>query len=98
MADKLGPRAHAGTVPEAVAYSSLILLAVPYSAPPLIARDNGAAPAGKIIIDASNPIARRDGAVVIVPLARAMDFAPGTALFGKAIPADELRERLGTTQ
>lgn len=31
---------------------------------------------------------------VIVPLARAMEFAPGTALFGKGVPADELRKQL----
>jgi hypothetical protein len=35
---------------------------------------------------------------VVVPLARAMDFAPGTALFGKAIPVSELRKQLGVAQ
>jgi predicted dinucleotide-binding enzyme len=32
---------------------------------------------------------------VVVPLARAMDFAPGTELFGRGLPADELKGRLG---
>jgi predicted dinucleotide-binding enzyme len=166
MAAKLGARAHVGTVPEAIAFGNVVFLAVPYSALPQIGRDNAAALAGKIVIDASNPIARRDGQVaeeamasgigptslkylpgvryvrtfnsvgaeqlerdshragtpigvpmagddaqaikvatqlvrdagfepVAVPLARAMDFAPGTALFGRGLPADELEGRLG---
>ena len=32
---------------------------------------------------------------VLLPLSRAMDFAPGTAVFGKALPVSELRNRLG---
>ena len=42
----------------------------------------------------------RDAGVepVVLPLARAMDFAPGTPLFGKAFPVSELRKRLGMTQ
>lgn len=32
---------------------------------------------------------------VVLPLSRAMDFAPGTAVFGKALPVSELRNRLG---
>jgi hypothetical protein len=35
---------------------------------------------------------------VVVPLARAMDFAPGTALFGRPIPVAELRKLLGVAQ
>ena len=167
MASKLGPRARVGTVPEAIAFSDVVLLAVPYSALPQIGRDNGAALRGKILIDASNPVVRRDGAVaeeamskgigptslkylpgvryvrtfnpvgtgalereshraetpigmpvfgddaqavkvasqlvrdagfepVVAPLARAGDFAPGTPLFGKPTPVDEVRKYLGT--
>ena len=166
LASRLGPRAHAGTVAEAAAFGPVVFLAVPYSALPEIGRDNAKALAGKVLLDASNPIVRRDGPVaeeamangiaatsmkylpgvryvrafnpvgagelrrqahragtpigmpvagddadalkvaaalvreagfepVIVPLARALAFAPGTALFGRAVPADELRERLG---
>jgi predicted dinucleotide-binding enzyme len=169
MAAKLGPRAKVGTVQEAVAFGDVIFLAVPYSAVPQIGRENAAGLKGKVLIDASNPIARRDGAVaeeamasgigstslkylpgvryvrtfnsvgtgqlerdnhragtpvgiplagddaqavkvasqlvrdagfepVAVPLARAMDFAPGTGLFGKGLPADELRARLGNAK
>jgi predicted dinucleotide-binding enzyme len=165
MATKLGPRAHAGTVAEAAAFGDVIFLAVPYSALPEVGRDNAQALSGKVLIDASNPVARRDGPVaeeamangigrtslkylpgvryvrafnpvgagelrrlsnpggptigmpvagddaqavktasqlvrdagfepVVVPLARAMDFAPGTAIFGRPTPVDELRQRL----
>jgi predicted dinucleotide-binding enzyme len=165
MAAKLGPRAHVGTVAQAAAFADVIFLAVPYSALPEIGRDNAKALSGKVLIDASNPIPRRDGAVaeeamasgigstsmkylpgvryvrafnpvgagelkrlsnrgaptigmpmagddaqavktasqlvrdagfepVVVPLARAMDFAPGTAIFGRPTPVDELRQRL----
>ena len=165
MAGKLGPRARVGTVQEAIAFGPVMLLVVPYGALPGIGRDNAKTLAGKILVDASNPIAGRDGQVaeeamangigatslkylpgtryvrafnpvgsgslqsesnrpgtpigmplagddaqavkvasqlvrdagfepVVVPLARAMDFAPGTALFGRAIPVDELRTRL----
>jgi predicted dinucleotide-binding enzyme len=169
MAAKLGPRAHVGTVPEAAAFGSVIFLAVPYSALPGIGRDNAQALAGKVLIDASNPIVRRDGPVaeeamksgiaptslkylpgvryvrafnpvgagqlrelshragtpigmpmagddavavktatqlvrdagfepVVLPLSRAMDFAPGTPLFGRATPVDELRQKLGAAK
>ena len=165
MAARLGPRAHVGTVAEAIAFGPVVFIAVPYSALPGIGRDNAAALKGRIVIDASNPIVRRDGAVaeeamasgigatslkylpgtryvrtfnsvgtgtleresrragtplgiplagddaeavkiasqlardagfepVVVPLSRAMDFAPGTALFGKGLPVDELRKQL----
>ena len=166
MASKLGPRARVGSVSDAMAFSDVILLAVPYSALPQIGKDNAAALRGKIVIDASNPVVRRDGAVaeeamangigptslkylpgtryvrafnpvgtgalereshrtdapigmpvfgddpqaikvasqlvrdagfepVVAPLARAGDFAPGTPLFGKATPVDEVRKYLG---
>ncbi len=58
----LGPNARAGTVAEAVAFGDVILLAVPYTAVPDIAKEYGKALATKIlVIDASNPIPDRDG-------------------------------------
>jgi predicted dinucleotide-binding enzyme len=169
MAAKLGPRAHVGTVPEAIAFSNVILLAVPYAALPDVGREFGVLLAGKFIIDASNPVVRRDGAIaeealakgigatslkylpgtryvrafnpvgfklleaegfragtpagmpvagddaqaiaiatqlvrdvgfepVVVPLARANDFAPGTPLYGKASSVDEWRKYLGVAR
>jgi predicted dinucleotide-binding enzyme len=168
MTAKLGPRAHVGTVEQAIAYGNVLLLAVPYSALPEIGRDHAAGLAGKIVVDASNPVVRRDGEVaeeahkngvgptslkylpgvryvrafnpvgtaelerqaertsgaplgmpvagddaaavkvasqlvrdigmepVVVPLSRAMAFAPGTPIFGKAQPVEDLRKYLST--
>jgi predicted dinucleotide-binding enzyme len=168
LVEGLGPRARAGSVGEAAAFGEVVLIAVPYAALPQIGRDNAAALSGKIVIDACNPIAARDGEIVeeamtngigptsqkylpgarlvrafnpvgyrnfegeprsgekigmplagddpeavkiaaqlardagvepvVLPLARAMDFAPGTPLFGKAMPVSELRSRLGIAQ
>jgi predicted dinucleotide-binding enzyme len=171
LVESLGPRARAGSVADAIAFGDVVLIAVPYSALPDIGRENAARLAGKVVIDASNPIAARDGEIVkeamangigqtskkylpgtrlvrafnpvgyrnfaddgqspsggeligmpvagddadaikvasqlvrdsglepvVVPLARAMEFAPGTQLFGKAFPVAELRTRLGVAQ
>jgi 8-hydroxy-5-deazaflavin:NADPH oxidoreductase len=169
LVEALGPRARAGTVREAIAFGGVVLIAVPYGALPQIGREHAAELSGKIVIDACNPIAARDGEIaqeamangigptslkylpgarlvrafnpvgyrnfegdapregekigmpvagddaeavkmasqlvrdagvepVVVPLARAMDFAPGTPLFGKAFPVGELRKRLGMSQ
>jgi len=57
-----GPMAQAGTVADAVAFGDVILLVVPYGAIEQIGRDYGAALATKpLVIDVSNPSARRDG-------------------------------------
>jgi predicted dinucleotide-binding enzyme len=169
LVETLGPRARAGAVGEAIAFGDVVLIAVPYGALPQIGREHAAALAGKIVLDACNPIAARDGEIVqeamangigptslkylpgarlvrafnpvgyrnfegdaphggekigmpvagddpeavkvasqlardagvepvVLPLSRAMDFAPGTPLFGKAFPVGELRKRLGMTQ
>ena len=58
----LGPLARAGTVAEAVAFGEVVLLVVPYGAVAQIGKEYGAALAAKpLVIDVSNPIARRDG-------------------------------------
>src|SRR4051812_5608763 len=169
MAAKLGPKAHVGTVADAAAFGNVIFLAVPYSALPDIGRDNAKSFAGKVLVDASNPVVRRDGPVaeeamasgiaptsikylpgvryvrafnpvgagqlrqlsnragtpigmpvagddalavktatqlvrdagfepVVLPLSRAMAFAPGTETFGRPTPVDELRQKLGAAK
>jgi hypothetical protein len=59
----LGSMAQAGSVEQAIAFGDVVLLAVPYGAVPQIGRDYGKALAGKIVIDADNAVASRDGAV-----------------------------------
>lgn len=63
LAAELGPRARAGTPAEAAAFGEVVLLAVPYAATPQIGREHAAALAGKVVLDAGNPIPARDGAM-----------------------------------
>jgi 8-hydroxy-5-deazaflavin:NADPH oxidoreductase len=167
LAAKLGPRARVGTPREAAAFGDVVFIAVPYSAIPEIGRDYAAELKGKVVVNASNPIPRRDGPmaeeaqkkgagvadteflpgtrvaraftfpgagvfqseanrpgeriavavaaddkeamavasrlvrdagfepVPVGPLARAKDFQPGTAIFGKAMTAREMKQALG---
>jgi predicted dinucleotide-binding enzyme len=62
LAKELGPRAHVGTPREAAAFGSVVLVSVPYGAMPQLGTDLAAELAGKVIIDTSNPVERRDGA------------------------------------
>jgi predicted dinucleotide-binding enzyme len=61
MVDKLGPLAKAGTVAEAIASGNALLIAVPYGALPKIGEGNRDALKGKIVLDACNAVASRDG-------------------------------------
>lgn len=62
LAAELGPRARVGTPREAAAFGSVVLVSVPYGAMPQIGNDFAAELAGKVIIDTSNPVERREGA------------------------------------
>jgi predicted dinucleotide-binding enzyme len=167
LAARLGPRARVGTPREAAAFGQVVFIAVPYSAIPEVGRDYASELRGKVVVNASNPIPRRDGpmaeeaqkkgagladaellpgtriaraftfpgaavfkseahragdrvAVAVAaddkeamevasrlvrdagfepvhvgPLARAKDFQPGTAIFGKAMTAREMKQALG---
>ncbi|HEY8873875.1 MAG TPA: NAD(P)-binding domain-containing protein [Stellaceae bacterium] len=58
----LGALAKAGTVAEAVAFGDVVLLVVPYGAVAEIGKEHGKALAPKaLVLDVSDPIARRDG-------------------------------------
>lgn len=62
LVDGLGLLASAGTVAEAVEFGDVVMLVMPYTAMEQIGRDFGTAIAKKaLVIDVSNPIARRDG-------------------------------------
>jgi 8-hydroxy-5-deazaflavin:NADPH oxidoreductase len=66
IVDELGPLAHAGTIAEAVEFGDVVILVVPYTAIEQIGKDYGAALAKKqLVLDVSNPIARRDGAEIV---------------------------------
>ena len=65
LAAELGPRARAGTVAEAAAFGEVILVSVPYAAVPEIGREHAEALRGKIVLDTSNPVERRDGPMAL---------------------------------
>jgi predicted dinucleotide-binding enzyme len=61
-----GPTAQGGTVEQAIAFADVVLLVVPYTAVEQIGKDYGKALAAKqLVIDVSNPIARRDGEAIV---------------------------------
>lgn len=58
----LGPLAQAGTVEQAIAFGDVVVIVVPYMAVEEIGKSYGKALASKVMVmDVSNPIARRDG-------------------------------------
>ncbi len=63
LADKAGNGATTGTPAEAAAFGDVVLIAVPYTAFAAVAKENDAALQGKVVFDASNAIAKRDGAM-----------------------------------
>ena len=60
----LGELAKAGTVEAAIAFGDALFIAVPYGALPQIGQDYGAALKGKILLDACNAVAPRDGGAI----------------------------------
>ena len=60
----LGELAKAGTVEQAIAFGDVLFIAVPYGALPQIGQDYGAALKGKIMLDACNAVAPRDGGAI----------------------------------
>jgi predicted dinucleotide-binding enzyme len=59
----LGSLASAGTVAQAIAFGDALFIAVPYGALPQIGKDHGSALKGKVLLDACNAVASRDGNV-----------------------------------
>jgi 8-hydroxy-5-deazaflavin:NADPH oxidoreductase len=59
----LGPLARNGTVSDAISFGDALLFAVPYGALPQLGKGYGDALRGKIVLDACNAVAARDGAI-----------------------------------
>src|SRR5271169_5304374 len=59
----LGPLARAGTVAQAIAFGDVLFVAIPYGALPQLGQDYAGALKGKIVLDAGNAGAARDGAI-----------------------------------
>jgi predicted dinucleotide-binding enzyme len=61
LVDGLGSLARAGTVTEAIDFGDVVFIAVPYGALPEIGKDYGSKLSGKVVLDAGNAVAARDG-------------------------------------
>src|SRR3954454_18155674 len=61
MVAKLGPLARAGTPEQAFAFGDAVLLAIPYKAYPQFGQEYATALRGKVVLDAGNATAARDG-------------------------------------
>jgi len=85
LAASIGSGARAGTPKEAAAFGEVLFFAVPYTALPALGRDLATEIKGKIVLDASNPIPRRDGDMAVAALAKGTgvaspEFLPGARI------------------
>ena len=64
VAAKAGPNARTGTADQAAAFGDVVVISIPYSAFPAVAKAQGAALKGKVVFDTTNAIPARDGAIV----------------------------------
>lgn len=85
LAAQVGHGAQAGTPAQAAAFGEVLLISVPYSALPQIGRDYAASIKGKIVLDTSNPIEARDGAMAVAAREKGTgvaspEFLPGARL------------------
>lgn len=82
---RVGSGARAGTPKEAIAFGEVVMLGVPYSAMPQIGQDYARDLAGKIVLDAGNPSARRDGPMAEAALTQGAGLATAGFLPGARV-------------
>ncbi len=85
MVAALGPRARAGLPQEAATFGEAVLIAVPYGAIPQVGRDLAPLLKGKVVLDACNAVASRDGPIADEAKANGIGltsqkYFPGTRL------------------
>jgi predicted dinucleotide-binding enzyme len=85
LATSLGARAFVGTPREAAAFGEVVLVSVPYGAMPEIGRDNAAQLKGKVVLDTSNPVEERDGAMAIAAQKKGAGVATAEFLPGARV-------------
>lgn len=97
LAAELGPRARVGTPAEAAAFGEVVLVSVPYGAMPEIGTTAGPALKGKVVLDTSNPVENRDGAMAVPAQKKGAGVATAEYLPGarvvrafNCIPAESL--------
>jgi predicted dinucleotide-binding enzyme len=82
LAERLGPKARAGTPREAAAFGEVILISVPYGALPQVGRDYAAELKGKVVLETGNPFPGRDGDMAIAARAKSTGVASAELLPG----------------
>lgn len=99
LAEEIGPNARVGTPCEAAAFGDVVLVSIPYAAMPQIGMDCADELRGKIVLDTSNPVERRDGAMALEAQQKGAgvataEFLPGTKVVRayNCIPAARLAE------
>jgi 8-hydroxy-5-deazaflavin:NADPH oxidoreductase len=86
MVAGLGSLAQAGTVDQAIAFGDVLFIAVPYRALPQVGQQHAAAMKGKVMLDACNAVAGRDGQELADEVERdgigvvSQKYLPGTRL------------------
>ena len=85
LATSLGARARVGTPKEAAAFGEVVLVSVPYAAIPDIGKENAAALKGKVVLDTSNPVENRDGAMAIAAQKKGAGVATAEFLSGTRV-------------
>ncbi|MBV8753952.1 MAG: NADPH-dependent F420 reductase [Hyphomicrobiales bacterium] len=86
LVSSLGPQAQAGTVAQAVSFGDVVFVAVPYKALPEVGKENAAGLKGKVVLDACNAVAGRDGQELADEVERdgigvvSQKYLPGTRL------------------
>ena len=85
LAASLGARACAGTPREATTFGEVVLVSVPYSAVPAIGRDYASQLKGKIVLDTSNPVESRDGAMALAAEKKGAGMATAEFLAGARV-------------
>jgi 8-hydroxy-5-deazaflavin:NADPH oxidoreductase len=105
LAAEVGSNARAGTPSEAAAFGQVLVFAVPYSALPGLGKTLDGLLQGKVVIDACNPFASRDGEVANQALEKgaglfSAQLLPGARIVRafNAVPAARMGEAHSDTQ
>jgi predicted dinucleotide-binding enzyme len=85
LAAELGPRAHVGMPCEAAAFGTIVLVSIPYGAMPQIGTDCAEQLEGKIVLDTSNPVENRDGAMALEAQRKGAGIATAEFLRGTRV-------------
>ena len=85
LATSLGARARVGTPKEAASFGEVVLVSVPYAAIPDIGKENAAALKGKVVLDTSNPVENRDGAMALAAQKKGAGVATAELLPGARV-------------